>query len=129
VRALRRNSWQQGALGIEAHLDARIVLSVSSPLVDEVLSRRFWRSCRTERNTGPVTDLVKQSAVWMAGAVDAREVSAVELLEAHASRIDARNPEVNAIVVSREEVRLPTRRSRAARFWGRCTACRSPPRR
>jgi hypothetical protein len=32
-----------------------------------------------------VTDLVKQSAVWLAGAVDAREVSAVELLEAHAS--------------------------------------------
>ncbi|MEA2492475.1 MAG: hypothetical protein QOJ29_386, partial [Thermoleophilaceae bacterium] len=41
-----------------------------------------------------MTDLVKQSAAWMARAVGAREVSAVELFDAHATRIEARNPEV-----------------------------------
>ncbi len=48
-----------------------------------------------------MTELVKRSAAWMARAVGAREVSAAELLEAHAERIGARNPEINAIVVSR----------------------------
>ncbi|MDP9346222.1 MAG: amidase, partial [Actinomycetota bacterium] len=48
-----------------------------------------------------MTDLVKRSATWMARAVRAREVSAVELLDAHAARIEARNPDVNAIVLSR----------------------------
>jgi aspartyl-tRNA(Asn)/glutamyl-tRNA(Gln) amidotransferase subunit A len=70
-------------------------------LVDAVVDRGFWRSCPTEWNTASVTDLVKQSAAWMARAVGAREVSAVELLDVHATRIEARNSEVNAIVVSR----------------------------
>lgn len=47
-----------------------------------------------------MTELVKRSAVSMAHAIGAREVSAVELLEAHAERSEARNPQVNAIVVS-----------------------------
>jgi hypothetical protein len=36
-----------------------------------------------------VTELVKRSAAWMAHAIGAREVSAVELLEAHAERSEA----------------------------------------
>jgi len=45
-----------------------------------------------------VYELVKQSASWMALAIPARDVSAVELLDAHAGRIEARNPDINAIV-------------------------------
>jgi Asp-tRNA(Asn)/Glu-tRNA(Gln) amidotransferase A subunit family amidase len=51
-----------------------------------------------------MTELVKRSATWMARAVREREVSAVELLDAHLERIDARNPEINAIVVPRYEL-------------------------
>ena len=51
--------------------------------------------------TLPDSPLVKQSAAWMARAVRAREVSAVELLDAHAARIEARNAEINAIVLPR----------------------------
>ncbi len=43
-----------------------------------------------------MTDLVKHSAAWMARAVQAREVSAAELVDAHATRIEGRNAEVNA---------------------------------
>jgi len=39
----------------------------------------------------------------MAQAIRSREVSAVELIDAHAARVDALNPEVNAIVVLRLE--------------------------
>ena len=48
-----------------------------------------------------MTELVKQSAAWMARAVREREVSAVELLDAHAARIEERNGDVNAIVLPR----------------------------
>jgi aspartyl-tRNA(Asn)/glutamyl-tRNA(Gln) amidotransferase subunit A len=47
--------------------------------------------------------VVERSAVWMARAVRAREVSAVELFEAHASRIAERDPQVNALVLPRLE--------------------------
>lgn len=50
-----------------------------------------------------VTALVKQPAAWMAGAVRDGSVGAVELLDAHAERIEARNGEVNAIVLPRLE--------------------------
>jgi amidase len=46
-------------------------------------------------------DLAKASAAWMARAVRERDVSAVELVDACAARIEARNPEVNAVVVPR----------------------------
>ncbi|MDX6619592.1 MAG: hypothetical protein QOK36_1978 [Gaiellales bacterium] len=39
----------------------------------------------------PMSDLVKQSASWMARAVRAREVSCVELLDAHRARRLARS--------------------------------------
>lgn len=39
----------------------------------------------------------------MAQAVRSREVSAVEVIDAHAARIEARNPDVNAIVLLRLE--------------------------
>ena len=48
-----------------------------------------------------MAELVEAGAAWMARAVREREVSAVELLDAHARRIDERNPEVNAIVLPR----------------------------
>lgn len=49
------------------------------------------------------SELVKRSATWMARALRAREISCAELLDAHAARYEARNREVNAIVVPRLE--------------------------
>jgi Asp-tRNA(Asn)/Glu-tRNA(Gln) amidotransferase A subunit family amidase len=46
-------------------------------------------------------ELVKASATWMAQAIRRREVSAVELLDAHAARIAERDPRVNALVFPR----------------------------
>ncbi|HEX5898857.1 MAG TPA: amidase [Solirubrobacteraceae bacterium] len=46
-------------------------------------------------------ELVKASATWMAQAIRRREVSAVELLDAHAARIAERDPRVNALVLPR----------------------------
>ena len=45
--------------------------------------------------------LVKASATWMAQAIHQREVSAVELFDAHAARIAERDPQVNALVLPR----------------------------
>ena len=45
--------------------------------------------------------LVKASAAWMAQAIRHREVSAVELFDAHAARIAERDPQVNAMVLPR----------------------------
>ena len=50
-----------------------------------------------------MTELVKRSAAWMAGAIRDREISAVELLEAHTERIAERDPEINALVLPRLE--------------------------
>jgi Asp-tRNA(Asn)/Glu-tRNA(Gln) amidotransferase A subunit family amidase len=48
-----------------------------------------------------VTALVEQPATWMARAVREREVSALELFEAHAARIAERDPDINALVLPR----------------------------
>ncbi len=45
--------------------------------------------------------LVKASATWMAQAIHHREVSAIELFDAHAARIAERDPQVNALVIPR----------------------------
>jgi Asp-tRNA(Asn)/Glu-tRNA(Gln) amidotransferase A subunit family amidase len=45
--------------------------------------------------------LVERPATWMARAVREREVSAVELFEAHAARIAERDPAINALVLPR----------------------------
>jgi Asp-tRNA(Asn)/Glu-tRNA(Gln) amidotransferase A subunit family amidase len=45
--------------------------------------------------------LVKASATWMAQAIHHRELSAVELIDAHAQRIGERDPQVNALVFPR----------------------------
>jgi Asp-tRNA(Asn)/Glu-tRNA(Gln) amidotransferase A subunit family amidase len=45
--------------------------------------------------------LVERSASWMARAVRVRQISAVELFEAHAERIAERDPEINALVLPR----------------------------
>jgi Asp-tRNA(Asn)/Glu-tRNA(Gln) amidotransferase A subunit family amidase len=47
--------------------------------------------------------VVEHSAVWMARAVREREVSAVELFDAHAARIAERDPLINALVLPRLE--------------------------
>src|SRR6185295_893342 len=47
--------------------------------------------------------LVKASATWMAQAIRHREVSALELFDAHAARIGERDPQVNAFVLPRLE--------------------------
>ena len=47
--------------------------------------------------------MVERSAVWMARAVRERDVSAVELFDAHAARIAERDPLVNALVLPRLE--------------------------
>jgi amidase len=46
-------------------------------------------------------ELVKASATWMAQAIRRREVSAVELFDAHVARIAERDPRVNALVLPR----------------------------
>jgi amidase len=46
-------------------------------------------------------ELVKASATWMAQAIRRRDVSAVELVDAHAARIAERDPRVNALVLPR----------------------------
>ena len=50
-----------------------------------------------------MTALVERSAAWMAEAVRSRQVSALELFEAHAARIAERDPLVNALVLPRLE--------------------------
>src|SRR5215210_6963120 len=45
--------------------------------------------------------VVERSAVWMARAVRDREISALELFDAHAARIAERDPLVNALVLPR----------------------------
>jgi Asp-tRNA(Asn)/Glu-tRNA(Gln) amidotransferase A subunit family amidase len=57
------------------------------------------RSCQSR----DVSALVEQPATWMARAVREREVSALELFEAHAERIAERDPEINALVLPRLE--------------------------
>src|SRR6185312_7714047 len=59
--------------------------------------------------------LVKASATWMAQAIRHREVSAIELFDAHAARIAERNPQVNALVVPRlDEARAEAAEADAA---------------
>jgi aspartyl-tRNA(Asn)/glutamyl-tRNA(Gln) amidotransferase subunit A len=66
-----------------------------------------------------MSDLVKRPATWMARAVREGEVSAVELLDAHAERIERRNGEVNAIVLPRlEAARAEAEAADAARSRG-----------
>ena len=48
-----------------------------------------------------MTELVERPATWMARAVREREVSALELFEAHAARIAERDPQINALVLPR----------------------------
>jgi Asp-tRNA(Asn)/Glu-tRNA(Gln) amidotransferase A subunit family amidase len=58
-----------------------------------------------------VNELVKWPASRMASAVREREVSPVELVEAHIARIEERNGELNAIVIPRFEDALVAARA------------------
>ena len=79
-------------------------------------------------------ELWRSSATELAAAIRRREVSCVEVMEAHLARIEAVNPLLNAIVTLDAELgpargaRRPTPPSGATRRPGRCTACRSPSR-
>jgi amidase len=53
-----------------------------------------------------MSDLVKESATEMARAVREREVSPIELVQAHIDRAEAVNPAINAIVLPRFEEAL-----------------------
>lgn len=55
--------------------------------------------------------LIKKSATEMARAVRAREVSPVELVQAHIDRVEAVNPALNAIVLPRFEEALEEARA------------------
>jgi Asp-tRNA(Asn)/Glu-tRNA(Gln) amidotransferase A subunit family amidase len=58
-----------------------------------------------------MSDLVKKSVTEMARAVREREVSPVELVEAHVERAEAVNPAINAIVLPRFEEALEEARA------------------
>jgi Asp-tRNA(Asn)/Glu-tRNA(Gln) amidotransferase A subunit family amidase len=58
-----------------------------------------------------MSDLVKKSVIEMARAVREREVSPVELVEAHVERAEAVNPAINAIVLPRFEEALEEARA------------------
>jgi Asp-tRNA(Asn)/Glu-tRNA(Gln) amidotransferase A subunit family amidase len=63
--------------------------------------------------------LVKASAAWMAQAIRQREMSAVELFDAHAARIGERDPQVNALVFPRlQEARAEAVEADAAHARG-----------
>jgi Asp-tRNA(Asn)/Glu-tRNA(Gln) amidotransferase A subunit family amidase len=66
-----------------------------------------------------VTALVEQSVTWMIVALANREVSALELFEAHAERIAERDPQINALVLPRlDEAREEAVAADAARARG-----------
>jgi amidase len=48
-----------------------------------------------------VDELVKASAIWLAQAIHQRELSALEVFDAHAERIAERDAQVNALVLPR----------------------------
>jgi Asp-tRNA(Asn)/Glu-tRNA(Gln) amidotransferase A subunit family amidase len=58
-----------------------------------------------------MSDLIKESATEMARAVREREVSPVELVQAHIDRTEAVNPALNAIVLPRFEQALEEARA------------------
>ena len=77
-----------------------------------------------------MTELFELSAREIALAINARELSALEVLERHLERVAELNPRLNAIVTLDEEgARAAAARAdaalAAARAWARCTACRS----
>ena len=63
--------------------------------------------------------LVKASATWMAQAVHHRDVSAVELFDAHAARIAERDPKLNAFTDPTRERALTAAvgATRSIRWW------------
>ena len=68
-------------------------------------------------------ELWRKSALELAGMIARKEVSSVEVVQAHLDRIDAVNPRLHA-VVRRLDADAPTKQSPRARRWGRCTVCR-----
>ncbi|MES2179921.1 MAG: amidase family protein [Gemmatimonadota bacterium] len=66
-----------------------------------------------------MSDIVFASAIEQAAAIRARRISAVELLDAHLAQLDARNPELNAVVITDvERARDQARNADAMRASG-----------
>ena len=75
-------------------------------------------------------ELWRETASALAERIRRRELSVAEVVRAHLARIDAVNPELNAIVTLDRDGALaaadrPTAGWRAAGPSGRCTGCRS----
>ena len=76
-------------------------------------------------------DLWRLGAGELAQMISRREVTSVEVVDAHLARIDAVNPALNAITEvladrARQEATAADARSPTATRSARCTACRSP---
>ena len=65
------------------------------------------------------------SATEMLAALDAREISSVELVELHLRQIETHNPALNAIVVPTPERALESARRTPTRRWLRVSKGRS----
>ncbi|AUA08094.1 Glutamyl-tRNA(Gln) amidotransferase subunit A [Streptomyces malaysiensis subsp. malaysiensis] len=78
------------------------------------------------------TDLIYSDASELAELIRNREVSSVEVVQAHLDRIEATNPEINAVVTLADGALESAKAADAAVAAGveadRCTACRSRPR-
>ena len=78
-----------------------------------------------------MNDIIYASAKSMAQAIRNKEVSAVELVEAHLARIEEVNPAINAVVMlaaeraRAEAVEADAAIARGVRAWARCMECRS----
>jgi amidase len=60
----------------------------------------------TGRSRAEATELWPMSATELAGVIRSRQASARDVVEAHLRRIDAVNPELNAIVIRLDEQAL-----------------------
>ncbi len=78
----------------------------------------------------PLKELTEASATALARAIREREVSSLEVIDAHLDRIDAVNPKLNAVVqFDADDARQQARKADAALgsgdAVGRSTACHS----
>ena len=76
-----------------------------------------------------MSELAFKSATELAGMIQAKEISALELLEHYLERVERYNPDLNAVIVlDVERARARAKEADAAlargELWGRFTACR-----
>ena len=82
------------------------------------------------RNPSPMSlALPFQTAKQLAAAVRKKKIGCLELLDLYLKRVEAYNPELNAIIATdiegaRKRAKAADKAVKAGRSWGRCTACR-----